>query len=897
MKRSRLMILGLLILTLGTVAGTVTAETSGWIATAVPLHPDVLHELRNSPDGQARFLVLMANQADLTGAAEIDNWESKGRWVYTALRDTAERSQQVLQHSLDTSDMLGQVTEWQHFWIVNVVAVRGDLDAATALSRQPGVAAILPEIKLEVPEPIAAAAPEGVAPDVVEWNVRQINADEVWALGYDGHGMVVANIDTGVDYTHPALVKQYRGNLGADANGPFEHDYNWYDPFWGTTTPAALPATSNGGSPNSHGTHVMGTEAGSDGQDNQIGVAPGARWIAAFGCCPDNASLLAALQWMLAPTRLEGTEPNPDLRPHALQNSWGGPGGSLIFNQAAAALKAAGVFVSASAGNNGSYGCGSLGSPGDNPSFFSVGASTSGDGTAALSARGPDPFTGRTGPDLVAPGQSVRSAVAGDNYAYYSGTSMAGPHVTGAVALLWQANPALLGRVDYTAELLRRTAEPVFVSGEICGGVDSSDQHPNNSAGWGRLDVLRALQVAGTGDSRVEVLVVDEQGQPLPDASVTLHKPETWLGEVALNGRTDATGSYQFIVAPGEARVSATLWGYSEAETTATIDNNTGHIQLTLAALPTYTVQGRVVEGRLVHLPLVLGQSNTVSHGDLDGLPTATRASIRALAATIRVPDSPLSPVETDCSGRFTLELPAGDHQLIVDASGYMTRRAYVHLENDVQRHLILYPTWDYAVEDSRQDGLPFQWIDATEEGTRYSLRDDSWTIVPLPAGQPFSFYGEPYTVVYPSSNGFLTFGPPHDRFHGVVPYEGRPNNAIYAYAEDLNPEADRQYGTGYDNGVYALFTDGKLVLQYNEVEHWSQGDPETFQTVLELETGEITLQYQQVSWPDFTTVGIENATGERGQVYSYANSANLEPGLAVRYTPVFGQPGLSCPK
>ena len=78
-------------------------------------------------------------------------------------------------------------------------------------------------------------------------------------------------------------------------------------------------------------------------------------------------------------------------------------------------------------------------------------------------------------------------------------------------------------------------------------------------------------------------------------------------------------------------------------------------------------------------------------------------------------------------------------------------------------------------------------------------------------------------------------------------------------------------------------------------MEHWPYGNPETFQVILDLASGAITMQYQQVSWPDFTTVGLEDSAGRRGISYSYANSANLRPGLAVRFTPIFGQPGQTC--
>jgi hypothetical protein len=217
-----------------------------------------------------------------------------------------------------------------------------------------------------------------------------------------------------------------------------------------------------------------------------------------------------------------------------------------------------------------------------------------------------------------------------------------------------------------------------------------------------------------------------------------------------------------------------------------------------------------------------------------------------------------------------------------------------VALAGPTHEDFALTPAWDYAVSDSRSGGVVYQWIDATG-GVRYQLEDDAWATVDLPPGEFFSFYGQDYAQLFLGSNGYVTFDAPYPRFGGIIPFEGLPNGVIHALGEDLNPGAGSDYGTGFDNGIYALAVDGKLVLQYNEVEHWAHGDPETFQLVLDPARDEIKVQYREVSWPDFTTVGVENGDGTRATVYSYANSAALESGLAVTFTPLFGQPGQSC--
>ncbi len=863
-------------------------------ARAATIHPAVLADLQASPDGRATFFLLLAEQADL-GAAESMNWLARGRWVFETLQSTAAGSQAALQGLLASKALARHVAHWQPFWIVNTILVEGDAEALDLLARQPGVAQILPRFRLEAPELVFEEVDKPSAvPDDVQWNLSQIHADDVWALGYTGEGIVVSNVDTGVEYVHPALVNQYRGNLG---DGTFDHDYNWVDPFWGSTAPQAQPSTAYGVTPNSHGTHVMGTEVGDDGGAHQIGVAPGARWVAGYGCCPNNETLVAALQWQLAPTRQDGSEPNPDMRPHVVQNSWGGPGGSLIFNQVAENLKAAGIFVSASAGNEGWDGCGSLGSPGDNPAFFSVGATTSADEVGAFSSRGPDPFTGKTGPDLAAPGSGIVSSVGTNGYASNSGTSMAGPHVAGAVALLWGANPWLIGRVDYTAELLRKTAEPLLWPGDVCGGVDSGATVPNNSAGWGELDVLRAVQIAGAGDlrGRLAVQVVDDAGLPLPGVELTLRKTDPAGKLVDLTGVTDEAGHFEYLAAIGPGKLTAELFAYQREVRTAAVP-----YQLIFPVMGSNQPAGKAGPGRGVEderggLQIVLSR---LPEARLQGVVHEAGAEEKRLAAQVSLPDSPLAPVATDCSGAFSLTLPAGQHELLVEALGYEPLSVPISLTAAMTQSVALTPAWDYAVEDSRSGSVAFAWRDATG-GQRFNLSDGGFTAYALPGNADFTFYGQAYSLLYPSDDGFVTFENPGGHsfrhFRGVIPYEGHPNNAIYAYGEDLNPQAGQQYGTGYDNGVYVQTTADEVVIQYNEVEHWAWGDPETFQMVLDLATDEITLQYQTVSWPDFTTAGVENAAGDRGVVYSYANSADLAAGLAVRFSPVFGQAGVSC--
>jgi subtilisin family serine protease len=279
-----------------------------------------------------------------------------------------------------------------------------------------------------------------------------IGADQVWATGDVGQGIVVGTSDTGVDATVPALAGSFRGG-----------DDSWYDPWNGTRTPTDH---------NGHGTHTLATAVGRGG----VGVAPGAQWI---GCVNLDRDLgnppdyLACLQFMLAPFPHGGNplrDGNPSRGADVLTNSWGCPGeegcdrGSLL--PAIDALTAAGIFVVASAGNTGPR-CGSITDPpAPYADTFTVGAVDSTGTVADFSSRGPVP--GAAKPDLLAPGAAVVSAVPGGGYAKLSGTSMASPHVAGVVALMWAANPRLVGDVAGTARILRQTASGA--TGDGCGG-------------------------------------------------------------------------------------------------------------------------------------------------------------------------------------------------------------------------------------------------------------------------------------------------------------------------------------------------------------------------------------------------------------------------------------------
>ncbi|MEO8673837.1 MAG: S8 family serine peptidase [Tahibacter sp.] len=822
----------------GLVLLPVAANAASPMATSAKVDPSVLQAAAAAPDGKASVLVKLNDQADLSAASKISDWNARGWAVYNALHGAAERAQPEVMARIELARGQGKAAEIKSFWIVNVISLRADRETILELASDSKVAAILPPLKLERPNP-KVEAPSAV-PQAIEWGITKIRAPDVWTTyGVNGGGVVLANVDTGVQYNHPALVNQYRGNLGG---GVFNHNYNWYDPTGATT----VPTDDNG-----HGSHTMGTEVGSDGGANQIGVAPGAKWIAAYGCCPSNDALLEAQQFMLAPTDLLGNNPNPALRPQVVNQSWGGPGGSEIFDAVIASFRASGIFPSFSAGNNGAAtaitGCGRLGSPGDNPSAFSVGATDINDLIASFSSRGPNPITGKTGPEVSAPGVTVRSSTPGNAYANLSGTSMASPHVAGAVALLISVEPQLKGQIDQIEEILRKTAVPL-TSTQACGGVAGS-QIPNNVFGWGRMDIKAAADViyhAGTIQGTVTL-----GGTPTAGVTVSF----SMLGKT-LTTTTDASGAYKVLAGAGSWAMTAAYNGQSASALGVPVtQNNTTTQNFAMPAATSYAVTGTVTQA-------------------------VTGEAIRALVMVAN--QDTLPPVWSVVgTGAYNITLPTGTWTLVASHPGYQSVSQVVSAGGTF--NLQMTPVQNYTCLDNTDVGGPvYNWTDITD-GTAFPLDDDASSANQTLPGT-FNYFGTPSTTVRINSNGFLYFGTTtFNTAHMYLPFEGQPNNDVMALGEDMNPALGTQ-GT-----IYAKTIGTKFIVQYHQVQHWASGFPETFQIILDTATSQITYLYNTLNNPEFTTAGVENSTGSVGQIYSFRNSANLVAGRAVQFSPASG--------
>lgn len=460
--------------------------------------PWVLERTANGK--QAEFLIVLADQADLTGAKALRTKEEKGRYVRDTLWNKAQATQAPIVQWLQDRHI-----EYRSFYIINAIWVKADLSVAQTLAARPDVARIEgnPEIHNAVPQPIvterSSTQPEQTA--AIESGISYTHAPEVWSLGYTGQGIVIGGGDTGYEWNHTALINKYRGWNGTSAN----HDYNWHDSIHN----AALgnPCGSNSAAPcddDGHGTHTIGTAVGDDGLGNQIGMAPGAKWI---GCRNMDAGVgtparyIECFEFFLAPYPVNGTpaQGDPSKAPDITTNSWGCPSseGCSVNDLKAAveAQRAAGIMTVVAAGNSGS-GCSTVN---DQPSIFdasyTIGAlNTGADTIASFSSRGPVTLDGsnRMKPDLCAPGTNTRSSykTTPTSYASLSGTSMATPHVAGAVALLWSAQPWLRHNIDMTETILNETA--VHINSNSC----SSSGSPNNVFGYGRLDIKAAVDAA-----------------------------------------------------------------------------------------------------------------------------------------------------------------------------------------------------------------------------------------------------------------------------------------------------------------------------------------------------------------------------------------------------------------
>lgn len=504
------------------------------------------HLLEQSRHQQSmEIIILFSKQANISAADEFSTKEEKGTYVFQTLQTTAQSSQKNIQQLLIQKNI-----PFKSFYIINAIYTKVDQKLLQTIAERNEVKQIQANPWSYFEAPILKNN-RIQSRNNTEWGVEKINTSEVWEAGIKGQNVIIGGQDTGFEWEHPALKGKYLGWDGQVAN----HNFTWHDAIHqlsplheaNTTNPCGLnskvPCDDN-----NHGTYTMGIMVGDDEKGNQIGVAPEAKWIACrnmdrgYG---SPATYIECFEWFLAPTDSNNENPNPLRAPHVINNSWGcpekegcNPANWQVMDEVVQNLKRAGIMVVVSAGNSGSS-CGSVSNP---PAIFehsfSVGASNIDDEMAGFSSRGPVLVdqSGRIKPNVTAPGVNIRSAGREGSYFNASGTSAAGPHVAGAVALIISAYPNLAGRVETIETILEETAVGIN-SDQDCGNLSGLNV-PNNTIGFGRIDVAAAVKRAL--EIRKEDLEVGGKGE----VSIA---PNPFRNEARLQFR-NIVGSTEFLI-------------------------------------------------------------------------------------------------------------------------------------------------------------------------------------------------------------------------------------------------------------------------------------------------------------------------------------------------------------
>ncbi len=666
-----------------------------------PLEPELLHALADAkPDEHVRVIVYLHEQVDLkvaaSGAREDVPAKSTDEVrfrIVTALQTEAARSQAPLRAYLAGARAAGSVRSYTPFWIFNGIAVQAHPSLVYALAAHPTVAIVRLDhyrkwVDTATPGTEFSAhldrrLVDGGHPDrihsrarseAVEWNVAHIRADQVWAsLQVSGTGAVVAGMDTGVDWIHPALQANYRGY---NPPGPSNHTYSWHD---ATGDGALYPVDGHG-----HGTHTLGTAVGQGG----IGVAPGARWIGVRALDAQghgyDSWIHDGFQWLLAP----GGESSK--APDVVNCSWGNTAASMTtFRPDLQALRAAGIMPVFANGNDGPA-AGTVHSPASLSEAFAVGATDSNDMVAAFSSRGPSPW-GEVRPHVAAPGALVRSSLPGGAYGQANGTSMATPHVAGIAALLRSVSPTL--SITRAALIITSTAVPL------------STTLPNNDSGWGRVDAHAAVAALAQPGFIAGTLSRSGGGDPIAGATITA-APREGGGGMATS---DSEGNYLLTLAPATYDLTASAFGY-ESSTAWGIVVAAGatHVQdFVLNPLPTGTLRGQITDAAtgapLVATVLVSGTPLEVTANSFEfSLPAGTY-TVRAYRSEYRVVTTTVDITVGEVTSA-DLALTPGPSILLIDSGPWHYHSQIAYFRQALDDLAYTYDEWSI---NSLPNGVP----------------------------------------------------------------------------------------------------------------------------------------------------------------------------------------------
>ncbi|MBK7632097.1 MAG: S8 family serine peptidase [Ignavibacteriales bacterium] len=692
------------------------------------------------------------------------------------------------------------------------------------------------------------------------------------------------DIDTGVHPNHPALNFKWRGNH-------VPSNQAWFDPVSGTTVPSDCDG---------HGSHTMGTMVGySPTTGDTVGVAPDAEWIAAKTICssPHTSNSVAAFQWAIDP---DGNPLTITDMPDVISNSWYDPDVTTecsgIYKTTLDAVEAAGIAVVFSAGNSGP-GTSTITKPKNiNTNNVNVmctaaidGASYLGGNTnpiASFSSRGPS-TCGGTGsllikPEVSAPGVNVRSSGSATGYTVLSGTSMASPHVAGAVALLKQFAPTLTGK--QILEALYNTAVDLGAPGE------------DNNYGMGLIDVYAAFLSLGTADSTAPDPIVDLSASNPTSNSLTLQWTVPY--DSSMNGVTgfdirystsvinDSTTFYNamqlpFTTIPDTAGGSESylveglnfatpyyfsikskdVWGNWSPLSNSATGTTLAAPQVSVAPLSLH----HILNSMEVVVDTVTVSNISVNPSTLDfSVALENNTFPEGMIGARVIPNQNTSDGQNELS---TKENPIDVRGLSIDGQGGPDLFGY---------------KW---IDSNEPNGPQYVWDDISTTGTlattwvatgTFDPKDEGYA-GPFPLGFNFKYYGVNKTEVYVSSNGLLTFGTISTNIftNAGIPNSAVPNEYIAPFWDDLD---------GVSSGTVHYKQDGnKFIVQFTGWHKYSNTGSLTFQIVL-YANGRIMFYYNNMNATlNSATVGIENAAGNDGLQVAY-NANYVANNLAVLF-------------
>lgn len=443
-------------------AARLTEELEGILAT-------------KSLSDQVPVILFLTEQSD---RLSLDNMGFNQR--YKAICNQARITQQPI---VDLIKGRSTVSNLKQYTVANAISATMDKSTVLELSKRSDIALIMHDtyVKGLLPHENnqlnGAFAPGG---EQIPWNIEVMGAPRAWDLGYSGQGVIIGIMDTGSDITHPALARAYRQFRNTTGT---QDQYSWFNAFsYGSQN---RPFDDNG-----HGTGTAGFVAA----QYNMGIAPNCGIIVckvmdSLGS-GQNSHFLSGFNWFF---NLPDT-----FRPKAVSNSWGfSSGNDTLFWQSCLNWKNVGILPVFSNGNEGENGAGSVGRPGRLPTVLGVGATDDTDELLYYSSLGPAPNVNpinnatywyrtdwnRHKPDVCAPAEPTTTTAPGNAWQSFSGTSASCPHVAGQVAILASKNPALTPTQLYNI-ITNNTDLPMAYYRSF----------PNDSFGWGRANIFRALQ-------------------------------------------------------------------------------------------------------------------------------------------------------------------------------------------------------------------------------------------------------------------------------------------------------------------------------------------------------------------------------------------------------------------